>query len=97
MDNIKISLAEVSNSASQIRLINTNLDDTLNYIKQMMNQLNAVWNSDDATAITNRFMQFSRRFEEESLTIEEYARFLDLTVSSYDNLESTIQNNASSF
>ncbi len=97
MDQIKISLGEVSNLAAQIRLINTNLDDVLNYVKQLMNELNSVWNSDGATAITNRFMQFSLRFEKESETIENYARFLDYTVASYDSLESTITSNASTF
>lgn len=97
MDQIKISLGEVSNLANQIRLINTNLDDVLNYVKQLMNELNGVWNSDGATAIMNRFVQFSSRFEKESKTIENYARFLDYTVASYDNLESTITGNASTF
>ncbi len=97
MDQIKITLNEVSNLASQIRLINANLDDVLDYTKRLMQDLNVVWNSDGATAIMNRFLQFSNRFNEESETIESYARFLDYTVSSYDSLESTIESNAQTF
>lgn len=97
MDQIKITLNEVSNLASQIRLINANLDDVLDYAKRLMQDLNVVWNSDGATAIMNRFLQFSNRFNEESETIESYARFLDYTVSSYDSLESTIESNAQTF
>lgn len=97
MEHIKITLGEVSNLANQIRLINTNLDDVLQYVKRLMNDLNGVWSSDGANAIQNRFLQFSSRFDEESKTIEGYARFLDYTVSSYDNLESTIEANAQTF
>ena len=40
-------------------------------------------------------MLFSRRFEEQKEVIESYADFLDMTVLSYETLETTIQSNAS--
>ena len=97
MDQIRISLAEVSEIASQMRLLNNNLDEVLNYVLKLMNDLNAVWMSEGAEAIIARFQKFSSRFIDESETIESYARFLDLTVSSYDSLESTIKANAEGF
>lgn len=97
MENIKITLPEVSTSASNIRSINASLDDTLNNVNKMMNDLSSVWQGTAGETIVNKFRSFSRKFIDESETIEEYAKFLDYTVSSYDSLESTLTSNASSF
>ena len=97
MDTINISLSEVANTASEIRRINANLDDTLAYVSKMMNELNAVWISEGAETLMSKFLGFSKRFVVESETIESYANYLDFTVSSYDTLESTITSNAANF
>ena len=97
MDKINISLSEVATTASEIRRINANLDDTLAYVSKVMNDLNAVWISEGAQALMSKFIQFSKRFVLESETIESYANYLDFTVSTYDSLESTITANASNF
>ena len=46
MDELKISLPEVSATASQIRNYNSNLDETLSYVNRIMNELNSVWLSE---------------------------------------------------
>lgn len=97
MDEINIGLAEVSESSKNIKLINENLDDTLNYVSKSMNELNSVWLSKGAETLMERFLNFSKKFQIESETIDTYASFLDHTVSSYDSLESTITANASNF
>lgn len=97
MEEIRIQLAEVSELANEIRNINTELLDTLDGIKSIMRQLNAVWTSTGAETILDRFDRFALRFQEEYETIDNYARFLDRTVASYDSLESTITSNASNF
>lgn len=97
MENLKISLPEVSQTAAQIRNCNHQLDDTLNYVNKLMCDLNSVWLSDGEETLLSRFQKFSQRFLDEYETIESYARFLDETVSSYDTLESTIVANASNF
>lgn len=97
MDQLKISLPEVSSTASQIRTYNSNLDDTLSYVNKLMHELNSVWLSNGQEALLARFEKFSQKFINESEIIENYARFLDDTVSSYDSLESTIVANASNF
>ncbi len=97
MEDIRITLPEVSSSAGAMRSINASLDDTLNSISKMMNDLSSVWKGTAGEAIVQRFKTFSSRFIDESETIEEYAKFLDYTVSSYDSLESTLTNNASTF
>ena len=96
-DQISITLPEVTNVASQIRVINANLDEVLGFVNKQMNELNSVWLSEGAETIISRFQKFAGRFLDESETIEEYAKFLDYTVSSYDSLESTITANAASF
>ena len=97
MDQLKISLPEVSNTASQIRTYNSNLDETLSYVSKLMNELNSIWLSDGEETLLSRFQKFAQKFINESEIIENYARFLDDTVSSYDSLESTIVANASNF
>lgn len=96
MSTINIALTEVSNLASEIRRINTNIDDILSYAKREMMSLSNDWQSSGSDMIQNRFNYFSNRFIEQRDVIEAYARFLDFTVSSYDSLESTITKNASS-
>lgn len=97
MDELRISLPEVSATASQIRNYNANLDETLSYVNKLMNQLNSVWLSEGEETLLARFQKFAQKFLNESEIIENYARFLDETVSSYDTLESTIVANASNF
>lgn len=96
MEEIKISLAEVSACASAIRNLNQQMFTTLQNIKKEMNDLNASWISEAGETIRQRFNQFSARFEQQKELIDRYGSFLDLTVSSYDSLETTITSNASS-
>lgn len=97
MDELRISLPEVSSSASQIRQLNANLDDTLSYVSKTMNELNSIWLSDTEETLLARFQKFAQKFIDESEIIENYARFLDDTVASYDSLESAMNANAGNF
>lgn len=96
MDQLKISLAEVSSCAGKIRTSNQMMFDLLNRMKNDMNQTNVSWISEGGEAIRTRFNQFAARLEIQKEMIDSYARFLDQTVSSYDTLETTITSNASS-
>lgn len=97
MENIKISLQEVSNLSSSLRTINGRIYDLLQNAKQEMNSLSSIWDSDGSDTIRQRFNLFGNKFEDLKIVIDSYARFLDNTVSSYDSLENTINANASSF
>ena len=97
MDELKISLSDVSNTATQIRNYNSKLDETLSYVNKIMNELNSIWLSEGEETLLGRFQRFAQKFLNESEVIENYARFLDETVSSYDTLESSMTANASNF
>ena len=97
MDEIKITLPEVSETAAQIRNYNSTLDDILAYVSKNMNELNSIWLSDGQETLLSRFQSFANRFIDESEVIESYAKFLDDTVSAYDSLESKIVATASNF
>lgn len=97
MGQIRISLDEVEQIAANIRVCNVNLEDVLDYVCQLMNGLRSVWISEGSEELIARFNQFSRRFTDESQTIESYAAFLDYTVASYATHESAIKANASNF
>lgn len=96
-DKIKITMPEVANSCSQIRNINSNLDEVLNNITNNMNSLSAYWEANSSSTIVAKFKNFANRFVKESETIEEYCKFLDLTVQTYGSLENTITSNAETF
>ena len=95
MDQISISLNEVSETASRIRQLNQMMYDALNKMKKEMNLLSGTWISEGSQEIRSRFGVFANRFDRQKTVIDEYARFLELTVSSYDSLESAITGNAS--
>lgn len=95
MANIHISLQEVQDTANQLRSLNMLMDEELNAMKSEMNRLDSSWISDGSLEIRYKFNLFSSRFEKQKETINQYAKFLDLAVSSYDTLETTITSNAS--
>ena len=95
MANIQISLQEVQDTANQLRSLNMLMDEELNAMKSEMNRLDSSWISDGSLEIRNKFNLLSSRFEKQKETINQYAKFLDLAVSSYDTLETTITSNAS--
>lgn len=95
MATIQISLQEVQDTANQLRSLNMLMDEELNAMKSEMDRLDSSWISDGSLEIRNKFNLFSTRFEKQKETINQYAKFLDLAVSSYDTLETTITSNAS--
>ncbi|MCR4950802.1 MAG: pore-forming ESAT-6 family protein [Solobacterium sp.] len=95
MSEIRISLSEVAETASRIRALNQQMYDELSEMKKEMNLLNGTWISDGSEEIRSRFNMFASRFERQKEVIDSYAKYLDLTVSSYDTLESAITGNAS--
>lgn len=95
MAMINISMNEVSETAGKIRNLNQMMYEELNEMKREMNSLNGSWISDASEEIRNRFNQFSLRFDNQKEVIDSYAKYLDMTVSSYETLEAAVQNNAS--
>lgn len=70
MDNIRITLPEVSETASQIRNYNSTLDEILNFVSKTMNELNSIWESDGEEMLLSRFQRFATRFIDESEVID---------------------------
>jgi WXG100 family type VII secretion target len=97
IEGIKISLAEVSKSASVIRSLNTNLSQRLEEIKSQINGLSNSWQSDAASTLLENFNKLAPRFEDYAAVVDAYARFLDNTVTAYNSTEQIVLNNASAF
>ena len=95
MSTINISLAEVSEAASKMRNYNQLMYENLENMKKDMNSLDVAWISDGSSEIRNRFNLLSNKFNEYKPITDSYVNFLELTVSSYDSVESTITSNAS--
>ncbi len=94
MASISISLEEVAQTSARIRSLNQSMYEELTDMKRNMNLLNGSWISEGGETIHASFNTFANKFEKQKEIIDSYARFLDLTVSSYDSLESTVTGNA---
>jgi WXG100 family type VII secretion target len=94
LENIDISLAELSNAASSLRTYNEQLTNKLYEIKAQVDGLQAYWVSEAGETYRNRLTKYSQRFEEYKKVVEDYAKFLDETVKIYDDTETTINSAA---
>lgn len=97
IDGLKITLGEVTKTASQLRSFNQTLNERLNEIKKDMNALAQYWDSDASSSIRSNFNALQPRFEEYRQVVDNYAKFLDNTVTHYNDAESKINNNANMF
>lgn len=97
IEGIKISLGEVTKTSGTIRTLNTQLDSKLAEIRKQMNDLSQTWQSDSSNTIREKFSGLAPKFEEYKKVVESYAKFLDITVQSYEAAESSVNSNASSF
>ena len=92
---IRISFDEVTEAAAKIRRLNESIYDSVQAMQRQMEQLDGTWVSQGSQEIRERFALFAGRFEQQREVIESYADFLDMTVLSYETLETTIHANAS--
>jgi WXG100 family type VII secretion target len=97
IEGLKITLPEVTKTAAQLRTLNQTLTDRLSEIKKDMNALAAYWDSDASSSIRANFNALQPKFDEYRQTIDNYAKFLDSTVTHYTDAESKINNNANMF
>ncbi len=94
MENIHISLDDVTETASRIRHLSDAMYEDLTAMKKDMNLLSGTWISEGSEEIRNRFNMLSARFEDQKDVIDSYSDFLTYTASVYDTLETTITGNA---
>jgi WXG100 family type VII secretion target len=97
VEGISIALNEVSATASSIRTLNTTLETDLENIKTEIANLESTWQSDAGETIRSKINAMETQFQEYKKIIEAYAKFLDDTVTSYQQTESAINTNASAF
>lgn len=97
IEGLKITLGEVTKTASQLRTFNQTLNDRLSEIRTDMNALAQYWDSDASSSIRANFNALQPRFEEYRQVVDNYAKFLDSTVIHYNEAESKINNNANMF
>lgn len=97
MDNINITLAQVSTCADTIRGVNQQLYQDLHEITTIMQQLSNFWQSPASETIRSRFMAMMPVFDNYRTMIDTYAKFLDQTVITYQNVEQQINASADTF
>ena len=94
---IQISTKVLVETAVKMRNTNKEMDAKLKEINKSMNDLEADWKSDGATAIRSSMNALKPRFEEYRNVIESYAKFLDTTAQSYVSTETAVETNANAF
>lgn len=90
MDQIRITLAQVSKHAGVIRNQSAFLHQCLEEFHINMNQLNADWHSLAASTIQQRFQTMLPMFQQYRDIVDRYANFLDQTVQQYESMEQKI-------
>ena len=99
MATLRIATNEVRVASAEILRCGNDLHSQLSNIRTQMNQTSATWQSQAADAIRENFVSTADRFfNKYREIIEEYSRFLDVTVSkSYEELEQQLTGNANRF
>lgn len=97
MDQIQITLAEVTHTAVQIRSYNDQLHEKLMLLKQHMDHLEKGWQSPAANTIKEKFNGMLPIFTNYHDINQTYAKFLDVTVQAYEQTETAINQQAASF
>ncbi|MBR0133371.1 MAG: pore-forming ESAT-6 family protein [Lachnospiraceae bacterium] len=97
VEGIQITLGELTQVASTIRTLNTNLNSCLEEIQRKMNALSESWSSEASETIRAKFTSTASHFEEYRAVIDSYAKFLDETAAAYDSAETSINSEAQLF
>ncbi len=97
MEQIQISLDGLSKTAMSIRTINEQLNLYMQQIVKQMNDLDSLWQSPAAQAIRTQFSSMIPIIENHKEVIEAYAKFLDITVTTYEDTEMKIKRQISNF
>ena len=97
MESLHITMAEVTHTASLLRQENQQLNTCLGDIHICMNQLTNEWQSPAAETIRTKFQSMKPIFERYHEIVENYAKFLDQTVQTYQSMEGKLNASAESF
>ena len=96
-EGINISLDQVLETARTIKTLNNQLAARLDEIKKEMNSLQSTWQSEASNTKITNFNKLESKFQDYKNVIDSYGTFLESTVDSYTQTESSINNNASAF
>lgn len=97
MEHLHITLEEVTRTSSLLRTENQKLNGCLQDIHRCMNQLTNEWQSPAAQTIHTKFQSMLPVFQQYQDIVENYAKFLDQTVLTYQTMEGKLKANAESF
>ncbi len=94
MDSITITLEDLTAAANAIKGVNNDMQATVKEINSVINAVAESWQSEASTTFNQKFTSFMRVFEDCKLAIDNYAKFLDDTVSAYEAADTAINNAA---
>lgn len=97
MEQMMITMSDISGCASSMRTQNTSMRLNLDEIHTIMNQLATYWQSPAAETLRARFQAMLPVFDNYKIIIDHYAKFLDQTVETYQTMEQKLNAHAESF
>lgn len=94
MDTITITLEDLTASAGEIKNINANMQNTVEEMNGVIKEVAEYWQSEASTTFNAKFTSFMRVFDDCKQAIDNYAKFLDDTVATYEAADAAINNAA---
>lgn len=91
-----ILFPEVQAKAVQLRTHNTNLTETLAYIKNQINALEADWTSDASDTIRGKITEMQSKFDNYKEVIDSYAAHLEKVAAQAEKTEASLVGSAES-
>lgn len=96
-NGININTREVDRLAESIRASNNRLNSQINDISRSVREIKAMWDSPTGDKLASKYAELIPVFTEYKKKIEEFARFLNITVDVYEVNERRIERKASRF
>lgn len=94
---IIIKYEKFEEHAAKIERKNGDMRNTLDDIQKKINSLQGDWESDSASTIRQKITGMTSRFESYQQVVNSYVKFIRNVATQTQNLETTINSNASQF
>ena len=92
MNSIKIDTETLNNKIIEIRKEKENIDEILERFKKNSYKIEDYWKSETGQNFSNNLKEYSNQFDYISNKLENYIRFLDGVIKTYNNENKLIEN-----
>lgn len=97
MEQITVSIHEIRDTATTLRMHNKSIERILEEIRLLVNQSDQYWQSKSSSAFRIKFNGLKNTFDSYYQIINEFASYLDKTCEQYELNENTLTQNINAF